>query len=177
MKQATDAADHVRDIPLKLMYQKKKKKKKCRPKILMPSAQNFDDCWSSEYVTLNHFAFLSYQRDSSANENFNSTVWRLAPNHLHSRPKKIIEVASFSAVGLFNEGNSAGLMVMNESKIVVGPLSFDYPRKMNVKRLKRKNRRSVSEINEAWKARNVMKTLNDAYEDEEGLLYGNGIVD
>jgi len=113
----------------------------------------------------------------NANESFNSTVWRLPPKHLHSG-LKVIEVAGFLAVALFNEGNSAFLMLMNKLQIVVGSQSFNYAQQMDELRVKRQNRRSALETKEARKARKEeMQALNDAYEEEEGLLYGAGIAD
>lgn len=105
----------------------------------------------------------------NANESFNSTVWRLAPKHLHSG---LIEVAGFLAVALFNEGNSAFLMLMNELQVVVSSRSFNYAQQMDELRVKRQNRRSALETKEARKARKEeMQALNDAYEEEEeGLL-------
>ncbi|KYN31554.1 hypothetical protein ALC56_14435 [Trachymyrmex septentrionalis] len=38
----------------------------------------------------------------NANESFNSTVWRLAPKHLHCG-LKIIEIAAYLAAGMFNK--------------------------------------------------------------------------
>lgn len=113
----------------------------------------------------------------NANESFNSTVWRLAPKHLHSG-LKIVELASYLAVGLFNEGNSSLLMVMNEAGIVVGRQSFNYAGQMDNQRVSRQNRRSSLESKEGRKARKaLLQAQNEAYEEEEGLLYGAGIAD
>lgn len=113
----------------------------------------------------------------NANESFNSTVWRLAPKHLHAG-LKIVEVAAFLAAALFNEGNSALLMVMNELQLVVGAQSFNFAENMDNQRVTRQNRRSSLETKEARIARQEeMQARNDAYEQEEGLLYGAGIAD
>ncbi|XP_011859816.1 PREDICTED: uncharacterized protein LOC105557241 [Vollenhovia emeryi] len=113
----------------------------------------------------------------NANESFNSTVWRLAPKHLHCG-LKVVEVAAYIAVGLFNEGNSALLMIMNELKIEVGQRSFNHAQQMDEQRVNRQNRRNALETKEARKARKEeMQALNNAYEEEEGLLYGAGIAD
>ncbi|GFX33519.1 uncharacterized protein TNCV_1931861 [Trichonephila clavipes] len=57
---------------------------------------------------------MFFGHTQNANESFNSTIWRLSPKHLHSGVK-IVELSSYLAVGLFNEGNSSLLMVMNEA--------------------------------------------------------------
>lgn len=113
----------------------------------------------------------------NANESFNSTVFRLAPNHLHAG-LKVVEIATFLATALFNEGNSALLMLINELNLVVGSQSFNYAESMGEKRVTRQNRRSSLETKEARIARQVgLQAKNDAYEQEEGLLYGPGIAD
>ncbi|KOC58640.1 hypothetical protein WH47_02077 [Habropoda laboriosa] len=113
----------------------------------------------------------------NANESFNSTVWRLAPKHLHSG-LKVVEVAAYLAVSLFNEGNSALLLMMNELKILVGSRCFSYAQEMNERRVSRHNRRSALETKETRKARKEeLQAQNKAYEEEEGLLYGAGIAD
>ncbi|XP_067208105.1 uncharacterized protein [Linepithema humile] len=113
----------------------------------------------------------------NANESFNSTIWRLAPKHLHCG-LKIVEVASYIAAVVFNEGNSSILMMMNELQIVVGSLSFNFGKQTDEQRVKRQNRRSSLETKEARIARKKqMLAANLAYEEEEGLLYGAGIDD
>ena len=113
----------------------------------------------------------------NANESFNSTVWLLAPKHLHSG-YKVIEVAAFFAAILFNEGNSALLMVMNELQIVVDRQSYGNAEQMDQMRVTRQNRRSSLETKEARIARKEeMQASNEFHEEEEGLLYGAGIAD
>jgi len=114
--------------------------------------------------------------NQNSNESFNSTIWRLAPKHLHCG-LKIVEVASYIAAAMFNEGNSSILM-MNELQIVVGSLSFNFGKQMDEQRVKRQNRRSDLETKEARKARKEeMLAANLSYEEEEGLLYDAGIAD
>ena len=113
----------------------------------------------------------------NANESFNSTVWRLAPKHLHSG-LKIVEVAAYLAACIFNEGSSTILMVMDELGIVVGNRSFSFAREIDDRRISRQNRRSTAETKEARKLRKEqLQAENEAYEKEEGLLYGAGIAD
>jgi len=63
----------------------------------------------------------------NANESLNTTVWRLAPKHLHSG-LKIIEIA-FLAAGIFNEGYSSILRVMDALKLQIGSLAKFRPKK------------------------------------------------
>jgi len=55
----------------------------------------------------------------NANESFNSTIWRLAPKHLHCG-RKIIEIAAYIAAGIFNEGYMYVLKLMYDLQIVIG---------------------------------------------------------
>lgn len=113
----------------------------------------------------------------NANESFNSTIWRLSPKHLNCG-LRILEVASYIAAAVFNEGNSSILMIMNELNIVVGSQSFNFAKNMDEQRVKRQNRRSGLATKEARKARKEeMAAANLAYEKDEGLLYGAGIDD
>ena len=69
-------------------------------------------------------------------------------------------------------------MIMNELKIEVGQRSFNHAQQMDKQRVNRQNRRNALETKEARKARKEeMQTLNNAYEEEKGLLYGAGIAD
>ncbi|GFV57907.1 uncharacterized protein TNCV_1598991 [Trichonephila clavipes] len=74
------------------------------------------------------------------------SVLMSSPKHSHSGPK-IVELASYLAVGLFNEGNSPLLMVMNEEGIVVGRQSFNYAEQIDNQCVSRQNRRSSLESN------------------------------
>ena len=47
----------------------------------------------------------------NSNESFNSTVWRINPKHLNSG-QKIVEIATYMAAGMFNEGYSSVLSTM-----------------------------------------------------------------
>ncbi|KOC71078.1 hypothetical protein WH47_01721 [Habropoda laboriosa] len=59
----------------------------------------------------------AYTRDN--NENINSLIWTFAPKHSHCG-KETVEIATFLAVSIFNEGFSAILRIMSEMEIFVG---------------------------------------------------------
>jgi len=58
-------------------------------------------------------------------ECFNSTVWRLAPKHLHCE-LKIIEIATYFAAGMFNESHSFILRIMSMLDIIIDRQSKSY---------------------------------------------------
>ena len=112
------------------------------------------------------------------NESFNSTVWKLAPKHLHSGPQ-IINIASCLATIIFNEGFFPILKVFEwwwEWKLVCKRKLFPniaiecvlWLRRNDIHRLRarkdqlRKKRKSLSA---------------EQYEELEGLIYGPGIAD
>lgn len=113
----------------------------------------------------------------NANESFNSTVWRLAPKHLHCG-RKIIEIAAYIAAGIFNEGYLTVLKIMSDLEIVIGTTCRDYSDGINNSRVSSQNHRSK---NATRKLRDVHKQRlleeNELYEEVEGILYGAGIAD
>lgn len=113
----------------------------------------------------------------NANESFNSTIWRLAPKHLHSG-SKIIEIAATIAAATFNEGHVALLQLMVELNLTIGSQCKKYADEMTERRLVRQERRSFISTKEARKARKEeLIQQNEFFEETEGLLYGPGIAD
>ena len=55
----------------------------------------------------------------NSNESLNSLIWLFAPKHMHSG-LKTIEIATFLAVSIFNEGFSSILRIFNTLGIVIG---------------------------------------------------------
>ncbi|XP_046588571.1 uncharacterized protein LOC124293108 [Neodiprion lecontei] len=113
----------------------------------------------------------------NANESFNSTIWRLAPKHLHSG-LKIVEISAYIAVGIVNDGFSSILTIMNALDIVVGTNCRVFAETSDEARIVRQNRLSLSETKEARTARKKQLAVeNQLFEEEEGLLYAPGIAD
>ncbi|XP_071579129.1 uncharacterized protein [Temnothorax nylanderi] len=113
----------------------------------------------------------------NANESFNSTIWRLAPKHLHSGVK-IIEIAAYITAGIFNEGYFAVLKIMEILQIKIGPQCKLFADNYKVERTKRQERRSFSSSREARLARKQRQIeQNELFEEAEGILYGPGIAD
>ncbi|KYQ58863.1 hypothetical protein ALC60_02131 [Trachymyrmex zeteki] len=113
----------------------------------------------------------------NANESFNSTVWRLAPKHVHSGVK-VIEIAVYIAAGVFNDGYSSILRLMKSLEIIIGSQSKAFIEKTDEARIARQNRRSLAETKKARLARKQLQLENNQlFEEAEGLLYGPGIAD
>lgn len=112
----------------------------------------------------------------NANESFNSTVWRFAPKHLHSG-LKIVQIAAYMAAGLFNEGYTSILQIMNRLEIIIGKQSKTYADNIDKHRVIRQERCSSLATKEARKARRQqLLEEKEMYEETEGLLYGPGIA-
>lgn len=113
----------------------------------------------------------------NANESFNSTVWRLAPKHLHCG-RKIIEIAAWIAAGIFNEGYLSVLKIMSSMDIIIGPVCREIVSRNDENRKKSQERRSRSLGLSATKvAKQHQLERNELLEEEEGLSYGAGIAD
>ncbi|GIY11775.1 uncharacterized protein CDAR_312281 [Caerostris darwini] len=54
------------------------------------------------------------------NESLNSLIWTFAPKHIHAGPKTI-EIATFFAVSIFNEGFIPILKILDVMVITIGP--------------------------------------------------------
>ncbi|XP_028046899.2 uncharacterized protein LOC114254550 [Monomorium pharaonis] len=113
----------------------------------------------------------------NANESFNATVWRLAPRHLNSG-RKIIEIASYIAAGIFNEGFLSVLRIMECMGLVIGSVCRNFSSQMDENRTnaQRRRSRSVSQIRRLHQKQKQLEQ-NERYEEAEGLLYGSGIAD
>lgn len=113
----------------------------------------------------------------NANESFNATVWRLAPKHLNCGTK-IIEIAAYLAAGMFNEGYTFILQIMNDLELQIGLQCKHFADIYKINRISRQERRSLQCTKEARTARKEEQaTLLSEFEEEEGLLYGPGIAD
>lgn len=84
----------------------------------------------------------------NSNESFNSTIWRLAPKHLNSG-LKIVEIESYIAAGVFNEGYSSILQIMMELQIIIGSQTKNYAENVDGRRVSRQERRNSFNSKEA----------------------------
>ncbi|XP_043268118.1 uncharacterized protein [Venturia canescens] len=113
----------------------------------------------------------------NSNESFNSTVWRINPIHLNSG-EKIVEIAAYMAAGMFNEGYSAVLNIMQQFDLKIGQICKMSADNIDARRIERENRRTSFSSKEARTARRLKQLhQNEFFEEEEGLLYGAGIAD
>ena len=88
----------------------------------------------------------------------------------------IVEIASYIAAGVFNEGNWTILQIMQEMGIVIGHQSRDYAKKVDEIRKYHSRRKSSLATKEARTARleQSMKE-NEFFEETEGIFYAPGM--
>ncbi|XP_066599941.1 uncharacterized protein [Prorops nasuta] len=111
------------------------------------------------------------------NESLNSLIWTIAPKHLHSGPK-IIEIATFLAAIIFNEGFEGITKILSTLGCSIGRIANAYVQHRDEARMARSERRLSNVAKEARiAARMEQAALKEFQELEEGVLYGPGIAD
>ncbi|XP_032681250.1 uncharacterized protein LOC116848839 [Odontomachus brunneus] len=111
------------------------------------------------------------------NESLNSLIWTIVPKHLHCG-KKTVEVATFLAVCLFNEGFHTILKIMDVMGLQIGQNAKFLADNRDNERVKCLEQRTSYESKEARIAKRQKKAgQHEFFEVEESLLYGPGITD
>lgn len=99
------------------------------------------------------------------------------PEHLHSG-RKIIEISSFLAGSIFNDGQHSVLKIMNEFRGLPGKNSQAYANYANKCRVKKQNKEASLASKEARTLRKQKRTAEDEWHEEtEGLMYASRIAD
>ncbi|XP_039303732.1 uncharacterized protein LOC120357462 [Solenopsis invicta] len=111
------------------------------------------------------------------NESLNALIWKIAPKHLHCGTKTV-EIATFLAVCLFNEGFNSILKIMNIMGLKIGQNAKTFADNRDNERVKRSEQHTSHEAKKARITKRQEKTdQHEFFEVEEGLLYGPGIAD
>lgn len=109
-------------------------------------------------------------------QSFNATVWRTSPKHLNSGGKNI-EISSYMAAGIFNEGYSSVLNTMELFGLKIGQTCKMFADNVDAQRIKKGNERTSFASKEARTARRLEQLQqNEFFEEAEGSLYGAGIA-
>ncbi|XP_025995087.2 uncharacterized protein LOC113004834 [Solenopsis invicta] len=109
----------------------------------------------------------------NANESYNNLIWRMAHTNTNSSAK-IVEIATFIAVCLFNEGLSALLQIMNTMGITIGRNAA----LADTRRCNQADIRAQHATREVRISRRLKKNKNaDEHLHQEDSLYGPGIDD
>lgn len=113
----------------------------------------------------------------NSNESFNSTVWAMAPKS-SSSGKHVLDTAVFIAVGIYNDGLSSIMRLMQDLGMKIGSNCFNFCMETDERR-KKLSERSLTDA--AKKARLSLKSTRkeeeQANNDLDGQMYGAGIAD
>ncbi|XP_077257590.1 uncharacterized protein LOC143894826 [Temnothorax americanus] len=113
----------------------------------------------------------------NTNESYNNLIWRIAPKNTNSSAR-VVEIATFLAVCLFNEGTLALLKVMSTMGIAVGRNAVQFAALSDTRRCDQADVREQHATREARVKRRLEKNhQNDEHLALEDSLYGPGIDD
>lgn len=111
------------------------------------------------------------------NESLNSLIWTFAPKHLHSG-RKIIEIATFIAVSIFNQGFLPILKILSVMGVTIGQQAHMYANSRDEARIDRSERRSTDAVKQARIDHREERSIEqEFFEQEEGPQYGPGLAD
>ena len=111
------------------------------------------------------------------NESLNSLIWTFTPKHIQARTQTI-QISTFLAIRIFNEGFIPILKILSGMGITIGPKAHAFA----VRRDKIRIERSELWVSEASKEAKTDRlhertSENEQFEVEEGFLYRAGIAD
>ncbi|KYM96986.1 hypothetical protein ALC62_12364, partial [Cyphomyrmex costatus] len=113
----------------------------------------------------------------NSNESYNSCVWHIVPKHTFVG-RKVVEIAAYCTACTFNEDLQPLLKIMETMGVTIGRNAVDLVQRRNKNRITTSNRRSLEASKEHRSELRIQKAAqNEAYENEEGLIYGAGIAD
>ena len=111
------------------------------------------------------------------NESYNGLLWNFAPNQLHNG-LKMIELANFLAVSIFNDAFYALLKMLQVMDVIISPIAKEYAMERDDRRIKQVELRHKASSKEGQTARRKALASQQAlFKEEEGPLYGPDIAD
>ncbi|XP_014485395.1 PREDICTED: uncharacterized protein LOC106749935 [Dinoponera quadriceps] len=113
----------------------------------------------------------------NSNESLNAMIWSLAPKQTFSGAKTV-DIASYCAASIFNEGYSSILKMMDVMNIKIGPNAFNLCNTVDERRISQANERSFdASKEERIERRTARSALEEDFLEEEGVLYEAGMGD
>lgn len=111
------------------------------------------------------------------NESLNAVIWSMAPKVLSSGAK-IVEIASYIAASIFNDGYTNVLLMMQVLNLTIGPNALRIVQNLDTRRVSIANIRAQEETKQARKLkRAAQKESEDITASVEESMYGPGIAD
>ena len=113
----------------------------------------------------------------NTNESLNLLIWTFAPKHTHAGTQTI-QISTFLAVCIFNEGFIHILKILSIIGITIGQEAHAFAVRRDEVRIERSELR-VSEASKDASTAYLHKrsSENEYFEVEEGFLYKTGIAD
>lgn len=113
----------------------------------------------------------------NSNESVNACIWKLAPKHLHCA-SETIEISTYIAASLFNEGYITILKIMDCLGIAVGLEANNFAKTSDSKRIVSAEENMTYHAKAAAASKKADQVAqNELYKADEGLMYGPGIAD
>lgn len=113
----------------------------------------------------------------NSNESLNAMIWSLAPKQTFSGAKTV-DIASYCAPSIFNEGFSSLLKIMDIMNVKIGPNAFNLCKTVDERRISQANERSFDASKEGRiQRRTTRSALEEDFLEEEGVLYEAGMGD
>ncbi|KOC70147.1 hypothetical protein WH47_08408, partial [Habropoda laboriosa] len=111
------------------------------------------------------------------NESLNAVIWSMAPK-VHYSGAKIVEITSYIAASIFNDGYTSVLKIMQLLNLEIGLSTLKFSENLVSQRIFIANIRAQQETKEARKLkRAAQKEAEDITATIEDLMYGPGIAD
>jgi len=110
------------------------------------------------------------------NESLNTLIWNFTSKHLHCAAK-MIEIATFLAVIIFNEGFVSILKIRDVMGVTIGKWKCTHTAITKLVFADQSSVRLISEKNQQAQLRDKRAALHDMYEKKEDALYSFGIAD
>lgn len=113
----------------------------------------------------------------NTNESLNNLIWSFAPKTVFSGIQTV-QIATFLATGIFNEGYGAVLSILHGMKITIGPAAFALSKELDADRIKTAKKRTLDASKESRIARRSRRSAaEEAAHEAEGPLYEAGMAD
>jgi len=111
------------------------------------------------------------------NESINALIWSFAPKRVFSGAKTV-EIASYLAASIFNEGYESLLKMMHVMNITIGPNAVAICTEMDNARISIADARSFEASKEGRFERRAMRSaIEEDFYEEEGSFYEAGMAD
>lgn len=113
----------------------------------------------------------------NSNESLNATVWSMAPKSFSSG-KHVLDTAVYIAAGIYNNGLSSVMKIMEQLGLTIGPNCYNFCVEADARRIKFSEKSLTDGARETRQSlKSARKEEEDSNMDKDGQMYGAGIAD